>query len=332
MKIKKRSFTIVILILLIILFHFISKINVNFKFNEAIDFSTIFISIMIDAIPFVIIGSFVSAIIQIYVSEEMIKKIIPKNEILAYFEMALIGFIFPICECAIVPIGRRLIKKGLPLGLGVTFMMAVPIINPIVILSTYYAFYDIHQVIFLRILGGFCASISIGVIMEKIQNKHNVILNTYMDNDYLCDCGCDNLSYGNQSKIKVIINHTTREFLDITRYLTLGVLLSSGFQLVTNHGNIIITGNNKILNILIMMILAFTLSLCSEADAFVGKSFAYSNSLSGVAAFLILGPMLDIKNLMILFGRFKKNFVFKLSSVTVICVFIICLLFMICGF
>ena len=109
MKNRKCFFSTFILALFIVIFHIISKTNINFKFNDIGDFSTIFISIMIDAIPFVILGSFVSAIIQIYISEDNIKRIIPKNEILGYFEMALIGFIFPICECAIVPIGRRLI-------------------------------------------------------------------------------------------------------------------------------------------------------------------------------------------------------------------------------
>lgn len=332
MKNKKRIFTIFVLALFIIIFHVISKININFKFNEIGDFSTIFISIMIDAIPFVILGSFVSAIIQIYISEDIIKRIVPKNQILGYFEMAIIGIIFPICECAIVPIARRLIKKGLPVGLGVTFMLAVPIVNPIVILSTYYAFYDMHEMVFLRTIGGLCAAILIGVIIDNIQDKDKVILSNYVENDILCNCGCNNLSYENKSKIKLIINHTSREFLDITRYLIMGALISSGFQIITNHVDFTSISSNKIMTILFMMFLGFSLSLCSEADAFVGKSFLYSNSLSGFAGFLILGPMLDLKNLIILYGSFRKNFVFKLSIVTISCVFLICLVFMICGF
>ena len=332
MKNRKCFFSTFILALFIVIFHIISKTNINFKFNDIGDFSTIFISIMIDAIPFVILGSFVSAIIQIYISEDNIKRIIPKNEILGYFEMALIGFIFPICECAIVPIGRRLIKKGLSVGLGVTFMLAVPIVNPIVILSTYYAFYDMHEMVLLRTVGGFCVAILIGVIIDKIQDKDKVILTNYMENDILCNCGCNNLSYGNESKIKLIINHTSREFLDITKYLIFGALISSGFQIITNHADFTSISNNKIMTILFMMFLGFSLSLCSEADAFVGKSLIYSNSLSGLAGFLILGPMLDLKNLIILYGSFRKNFVFKLSLVTISCVFLICLLFMICGF
>lgn len=331
MKKKNHFFTIIILILLIILVHMINKADLNLKVKEIGDFSTIFISIMIDAIPFVILGSFVSAIIQIYISEEKIKKLIPKNEILAYFEMAIIGLIFPICECAIVPIARRLIKKGLPVGLGVTFMLAVPIVNPIVILSTYYAFYDMSSMIFLRTIGGFCTAILIGVIMEKIQNKDKVLIADYIESNSLCDCGC-NISYEEKNKIKLIINHTSREFLDITRYLIFGAMISSIFQVFANHIDFTNIANNEVFTILFMMFLGFSLSLCSEADAFVGKTLIVSNSLSGLAGFLILGPMLDLKNLIILYGSFKKGFVFKLSIVTISSVFLICLLFMIFGF
>lgn len=332
MKNKKFISIIFILILFMFIFYVNNKTNINISLNQIYEFSTIFISIMIDTIPFVILGSFVSAIIQIYISEERIKRIIPKNEILAYLEMAIIGLIFPICECAIVPIGRRLIKKGLPVGLGVTFMLAVPIVNPIVILSTYYAFYDMHEMIFLRTVGGFCVAILIGMIMDKIQDKDKIILWDYRENEALCNCGCNNLYYENESKVKLIINHTSREFLDITKYLILGALISSGFQIFTSHIGFTSISNNKIVSLSFMMFIAFCLSLCSEADAFVGKALIYSNSLSALAGFLILGPMLDLKNLMILYGSFRKNFVFKLSIITIICVFAICVLFMTCGF
>ena len=99
-----------------------------------------YLGIIVEALPFLLIGAVLSALIQIYVSDEVIKKIIPKNSIIAYFIAAISGILFPVCECAIVPITRSLIKKGLPIGVGITFMLSVPIVNPVVIMSTYYAF------------------------------------------------------------------------------------------------------------------------------------------------------------------------------------------------
>ena len=320
-------FTLSVIILLLFIYE---KYGIIINIEEIGDFASIFTSIVLEAIPFIILGSFISAIIQICISEEFLTKLIPRASILGYIGAALIGLIFPVCECAIVPITRRLMKKGLPVGVGVTFMLAVPIINPVVIMSTYYAFYDKQAMVVLRTVGGFVAAILIGIIVNALEeNKHSIILET-IENDNYCNCGC-NASFENQSKFKAIFEHTNREFLDIIGYLVFGAFISSGFQVVASHGGFDLISDNKVLVIIFMMFLGFSLSLCSEADAFVGKSFLANYSFSGVAAFLILGPMLDIKNLMMLSGAFKKSFVFKLVITTISVVFVISCLFMLCG-
>lgn len=314
-----------------ILLVFIFKRNeINLDIKEIGDFANIFTSIILEAIPFIILGSFISAIIQIFISEEFIAKLIPRMNIFGYLGAALIGLIFPVCECAIIPITRSLIKKGIPVGIGVTFMLSVPIINPVVIMSTYYAFYDKQAMVLIRITGGFVAAILIGMLVNLLkENEEGRVLND-IENEYFCNCGCNNFS-GKENKIKTIFEHTGREFLDIMGYLIFGAFISSGFQVVQSHGGFNYIFNNKILSIIFMMFLGFVLSLCSEADAFVGRSFLENYSFSGVAAFLILGPMLDLKNLIMLFGAFKKSFVFKLVLITISIVFIICCLFSICG-
>lgn len=314
----------------IILLFFYKKYSINFNIEEVGDFANIFTSIVLEAIPFIIVGSFISAIIQICISEEMIAKLIPNSSILGYFGAALIGLIFPVCECAIVPITRRLIKKGVPVGLGVTFMLAVPIINPVVIMSTYYAFYDNQVMVLLRTVGGFIGAILIGIIVNSLEkNKKNINLDYAEINSY-CSCGCNN-SFENKNKFKAVFEHANREFLDIVGYLIFGAFISSIFQIIASHGGFNFISNNKILMIIFMMSLGFLLSLCSEADAFVGRSFLANYSLSGVAAFLILGPMLDLKNLIMISGAFKKSFVLRLSISTISVVFIISFIFMLCG-
>jgi len=325
---RRLTFFTMGLIIVIMLIYKKNAININIE--EIGDFASIFTSIVLEAIPFIIIGSFISAIIQIFISEEIIAKLIPDVNILGYFGAALIGLIFPVCECAIIPITRRLIKKGVPIGFGVTFMLAVPIINPVVIMSTYYAFYDKQSMVVIRIVGGFVAAILIGIIVNALEeNKHAIILDS-VENDNYCDCGCNDI-FQNQSKFKAICEHTNREFLGIMGYLIFGAFISSGFQVLASHGGFNFISDNKLLVIIFMMFLGFALSLCSEADAFVGRSFLANYSFSGVAAFLILGPMLDLKNLIMLSGTFKKSFVFKLSLTTISVVFIISCLFMICG-
>jgi len=322
------SFFALIGIIIVLLMYKKNLIHLNIE--DLGDFASIFTSIVLEAIPFIIIGSFISGIIQIFISEEIIAKLIPNSRILGYLGAALVGLIFPVCECAIIPITRRLIKKGIPVGFGVTFMLAVPIINPVVIMSTYYAFYDKQAMVILRTVGGFIGAILIGIIVNSLEvNKHSIILNS-VENDNYCSCGCNDY-FGNKNKFKAIFEHTNREFLDISRYLIFGAFISSGFQVMVSHGGFNFISDNKVVVIIFMMFLGFALSLCSEADAFVGRSFLANYSVSGVAAFLILGPMLDLKNLIMLYGTFKKSFVLKLAIVTISIVFIISCLFVICG-
>jgi uncharacterized membrane protein YraQ (UPF0718 family) len=217
-----------------------------------------------------------------------------------------------------------------PVGFGVTFMLSVPIINPVVIMSTYYAFYDKKVMVLLRIVGGFIAAILIGMIVNALEKNKQGLIIDFSENDNYCNCGC-NSYLENQNKIKAIIEHTNREFLDIMGYLIFGTFISSIFQVAVSHGEINFISDNKIFGIIVMMLLGFFLSLCSEVDAFIGRSFLANYSFSGVAAFLILGPMLDLKNLIMIIGAFKKSFVLKLSISTVSVVFIISFLFMISG-
>ena len=129
------------------------------------DFSTIFLSIIFEGIPFILIGALASSIIQIFVSEEAIAKIIPKNKFIGVLIASLVGLVFPVCECAIVPITRRLIKKGVPLSIAVTFMLSVPIMNPVVLLSTHYAFMGMSYMVIARAMFGMIGAITIGVLI-----------------------------------------------------------------------------------------------------------------------------------------------------------------------
>ncbi|MBI4844996.1 MAG: permease [Candidatus Omnitrophica bacterium] len=115
-----------------------------FVLNNALieEFTIILLSILLEAFPFVILGAFISSMLHLFVHERVIARFIPKNKFLGLFAASLMGIIFPVCECAIIPVMRRLIRKGLPFYIAVTFMCAVPIVNPIVLLSTYYAFAD----------------------------------------------------------------------------------------------------------------------------------------------------------------------------------------------
>ncbi len=291
-------------------------------------FTIIFMSIVLEAIPFVLLGAIVSSLIQLFVSEKTIQKFLPKNKIKALIGAALIGVIFPVCECAIIPIMRRLIKKGVPLDVGITFMLAVPIFNPIVLLSTYYAFSGQPEMVVYRGLLGVLGAITVGFIIGRFNN--NNVMKTEEQVEPTCcghDHGHDHQHEHEHSEdshkrhiFSEIISHTSSEFFDVGRFLIIGAFLSSLMTTFVPRELMLSVGNGEISSVIVLMLMAFVLSLCSEADAFIARTFVGQFTQGSIIGFLIFGPMLDIKNTMMLGATFKKKFVFKLAmTISLVC-------------
>lgn len=277
-------------------------------------FVVVFSSIMLEALPFILIGAMLSALMQVFFSEKVIHKMIPKNKFLASIEASLLGVIFPICECATVSITKGLIKKGVPINVGITYMLSAPIVNPLVIMSTYYAFNRDIKVVGLRVGLGITISIITGLIMMILCENENVLKDNYSENRFLCDCGCNTINT-NDSKIVQVLKHSSVEFYEIGRYFIIGSFLAAVFQILVPPSVLGTISSNPIIGILILMIFSFLISLCSEADAFVASTFTSKFSLGAITGFLLIGPMIDLKNAIMLFSAFKKGFVVKLLFV-----------------
>lgn len=298
----------------------------NVYLEEFKKFYTVFISILIQGLPFILVGSFVSAIIQICISRETFIKIFPKNIFLSCIVAALAGLLFPICDCGTIPVVKGLIKKKIPLAAGVTFMLAAPIVNPIAIISTMYAFEGTKNIVISRITAGIIISILVGLIMQFWTKKDENILKSE-DTIINCNCGfCDDGSISSRKKldkIKAVFIHAGDEFFNIGKFMIIGTFLSSIFQItVSINNNMFIPKDNRI-SLLLMMLLAFLLSVCSTSDAFIAKGFLKQFSMNSIMGFLVVGPMLDVKNTIMLFGSFKKKFVLKLIFAILVVSFII---------
>lgn len=280
--------------------------------SSFLQLNSIFISILIEAIPFILIGVILSGIIQMFVSEEMIARIMPKNRFLAVLFGALAGVLFPACECGIIPITRRLLLKGVPLHAGVAFMLTAPIINPIVLFSTYIAFGNRWSVVFYR--GGLALAVSlvIGVILSY-QFKDNQLLKP--------DEPGHHHHHGTLlQKLGGTLRHAIDEFFSVGKYLIIGAFIAAAMQTYVKTSTLLAIGQNDVSSSLVMMGLAFVLSLCSEVDAFIASSFSSTFSLGSLIAFLVFGAMVDIKNLLMMLAAFKKRFVFLLITYIVVIV------------
>lgn len=307
----KDLFGIFIFLIFIILFLFNTLILDYFRLDisdQWLNVNTIFISILLEAVPFVLLGVFVSALIQSFVSEEFLRKILPKNAYLGLVPAALLGVIFPVCECAIIPVVRRLIKKGMPLQFGVVLLMSAPILNPIVAASTYYAFQQDVNILYFRMGLGFLLSIIIGFIMFQMFGNSNQLRWT---REELIGMTESEISM-KTNKLKQTFYHASDEFFDMGKYLIIGAFLASIINGFLDRNMLASLTSNEAGSTGIMMGLAFILSLCSEADAFVASSFSNHFSSTSILAFLVYGPMLDLKNALLYLAYFKTKFVFFL--------------------
>lgn len=294
--------------------------------------SIIFTSIFFESLPFLLLGAFISSIIETYVSDETMAKIIPKNKVFGSFVGIFLGLFLPACDCAVIPVSKRLLKKKVPINVAVSFMLASPIINPVVLLSTYYAFFKTNpEVFWYRLLFGIIIALVIGIIMGIIYNNKRVIKNELLeddDDDDCCACECGEHHHHEHHKHTLkgdflsIIKHTANDMFEVVKYLMFGALIASIVQVMLPRSVMNVFNDNQVLSILVLMIFAYLISLCSTSDSFVGKSLLQSFSKGSVMAYLLLGPMIDVKNTFVLLGNYKKSFVITLISLIFVVTFI----------
>lgn len=285
-------------------------------------FATIFMSILMEAFPFILIGVFVSSAIHIFVPSEAITKLFSKSKFVSFFVAIFAGVAFPVCDCAIVPVAIRFIKKGIPPFAVVTFMLAAPIVNPVVIISTLYAFPDPMVAVCRTGIGILIAALA-GCVFLIFPEKTSIVRHEETGHCHEHDCcaehGGNNSSFIN--KIGSVFSHAAEEFFDVGRFVIIGAAISSIAHTMVPTDIFEGIGGNNAVAVPIMMLTAYVLSMCATSDAFVAQSFSAQFSISPLIAFMVFGQMLDIKNTLILSGNFKKSFVLKLVTVTTLLCF-----------
>ena len=312
------------------------------------DIAIYFTTIMLEAIPFLLLGALISAIIEEFVSEERISKMIPKNRVLGSLVGIFLGLFIPACDCAVIPIAMRLKKKKVATNVIVSFMLASPIISPVVLLSTFFAFgetekmllfgFEMPKLFVYRTIFGVVVALVVGIILDIIckdavlkeeiyehHHHHHEHEHIHTCNHHHEGCSCSNheKETGPIGRVKNIINIMYGDFMGIISYMAVGALLAATMQIllpISNIGGIV---QNKYISTFMMMLLAFALSLCSTSDAFIARTFMNSLSKNSILAFILLGPMIDIKNTILLNKSFNKKFVIVLVASIFITVYLI---------
>ena len=293
--------------------------------GAASNFMVVFSSLLVGAVPLVMLGAFVAAVIGTFVPQTAFDRIARLPEPLQIPVAGLAGFAFPVCECGSVPVARRLVERGLIPSAAVTFMLAAPILNPIVVLSTSIA-YRGREILWPMVLGrlglGFVAAMVVGWVVGARDRgtflRHGKSAETGCGcQDDGCGCGGgagDGCTHHHQhgdetesSRIRSFFGYFTGDFVFMGRFLILGAAVAAALQTLLPQSLLGGVADVPVVSLIAMMALAFALSLCSESDAFVAASFVQFG-VGPQLAFLVFGPMMDAKLAFLYNATFSKGF------------------------
>lgn len=267
-------------------------------------FATVFLGIFVEAVPYLLLGTFASGLVEVFVDRDGMSRWVSKRPAAAAISGAFMGMIFPVCECGVVPLTRRLFKKGLPLSAGISFLLAAPVLNPIVILSTASAF-GWGQMLMWRFTVSLIIAVVVGLVFSVQKEADEVLIPVLSggDHDHVHAAAEDTV----REKIRKALLITVDEFFDMGRYLVIGSLLAAGLQTFIAQSTLLSIGSGPVLSVLIMLLLAVLLSICSTVDSFVALGFTGAFSFGSVLSFLVFGPMVDIKSTIMYLQVFKRR-------------------------
>jgi hypothetical protein len=310
---------------------------------------TLFLSLLVEAMPFLLLGVLLSSSLLFLTDERKLISKLPQNPFLAALVGSCVGFLFPVCECGNVPVARRLLIKGVSPGVAVAFLLAAPTINPVVIWSTWVAFGEQSQIVIFRVLFSLAIATLIGFMFswqvdtksilqpalvrvlwaktpelklsrEPQLEKVPVLLQSGtfllgqgealpLDGSLFDTLPSYTTSTTTLSKSRLFLNNVVQELRELGGMLIIGSAIAAMIQVFVPREFILHLGQDTITSILAMMLLAAVVSICSTVDSFFALSFAATFTSSSLLAFLIFGPMIDIKGIGLMLSIFKPRII-----------------------
>ena len=277
----------------------------------------IFQGLLIEALPFLLIGVLIAGLARWIAPGGRWLQRLPKQAVLAPLSGAALGFALPACECGNVPVARRLLAGGASMGSALGFLFAAPVLNPIVLASTWAAFPDQPWLIAARPLGALLVAVVLSGLLQKLpegQLLESSLLAERRLSQPLAEASLLERKSGvlgtptqppqsrpNRPSLTTVLEHSTREFLNLAVLLIIGSLIAATVQTLLPRSWLLAVGGSPTLSILSLMLMAVVISVCSSVDAFLALGFAAQITPGALLAFLVLGPVVDLK-LLGLFG------------------------------
>lgn len=274
--------------------------------------AAIFVGVVVQAIPFLVLGTLVSGAIAAWITPAMVRRILPRRTPLAITAASLSGAVMPGCECGSVPIARRLLDRGVPVGPALAFLLSAPAINPVVLVSTAVAFPGEPRMVVARALGSLATSVVVAGLWTR-----------FADPTWITRRLAEARSPDEDAPRWAVFAESARaDLLQSAAYLTFGALFVAMLNVVVPQSVFDTLAGQLMLAIAAMAVLAVVLSVCSEADAFVAASFSTLPALPKLV-FMVVGPAIDVKLFAMHAGTFGRTFAVRFAP-AVFCAAVLC--------
>ena len=284
------------------------------------DFLTLSISVVIESIPFIFLGIVLSVVVQVWLPEGAMVRVLPRNAVLRRATISLIGMLLPVCECGNVPLARGLVMRGFSPAESIVFLLAAPILNPITIVTTYQAFGWDNGILVSRIVGGFVIANLIGWMFTRHPQPEAILTARFA-----AACAMPDTHEHRESRWSKSVDLFVRETSSMLPALFIGAALAGLVQVAVSREILVELGGNPILSIFVMMLLAFVISICSNVDAFFALSLGNTFMPGSLVAFLTFGPMIDVKMIALMRTTYKAKTIAQITLVVGLCVTVLAL-------
>jgi uncharacterized membrane protein YraQ (UPF0718 family) len=253
------------------------------------DFFMLTFSVIIESVPFLILGSFLAAVVRIYVPLTWFIKVLPKHSHLRRFVLSFFGVLLPVCECGNIPMARGLMLKGFTVPEATVFLLAAPIVNPVTIITTHQAFGWDGSILIWRVVGGLLIANFIGWLFAQHPEPEKLLAPSF---EHACRVDSGQVQ---SKKVSNLANLTTHELLFLLPTLIIGAVVAALVQVLVPREVLVAVGNDFFLSVLVMLLLAVIIAICSNVDSFFALSFASTFTNGSLITFLLAGPLIDVK-------------------------------------
>lgn len=282
--------------------------------TRAQDGLTLALSVLIESLPFVVLGVVLSIIVQVWVPPGAIERWMPRAPWARRAVLSLLGMFIPVCECGNVPFARGLLMRGFGVSDTLTFLVAAPIVNPIVIISTHAAFGFSDGILVARLIGGYLVANLIGWLYSRHPDPDKLLTERFLETYEIVVQ--ERGDRGRRTLAQFVV-----ELRSVMPALIIGSLLAGAVQVLVPRSALLAIGSDPALSIAAMMALAIVVSLCSNVDAFFALSFASTFTPGSIVAFLVVGPIIDLKMMALLRTTFSSRVLVGMTVVVVLFAF-----------